>query len=181
MIPTSITFGTPRKEIGRRQTRQIPRGRHGQNPLAIDPGINGRLDHRDDDPKTKITKYTQPQARLFALITDGILNQKLPWKFVVLGAMIAVVLELCGVSSLAFAVGMYLWLSSSTPIFLGGFVRYLVDRVGRKKSAQPVSDLEAEMSPGMLFSTGYIAGGSIAGVLISFLAFSDELTKSLKR
>jgi uncharacterized oligopeptide transporter (OPT) family protein len=116
---------------------------------------------------------------LFALVTDGILNQKLPWTFVALGAIIAVVVELCGVSSLAFAVGMYLPLSSSTPIFLGGMVRYIVDQVGRKKSDLPASELESEMSPGMLFSTGYIAGGSIAGVLISFIAFSDDLRNAL--
>lgn len=142
-----------------------------------DPGINGRLDQRDDG--TKVPKYRQPQARLFALITDGILNQKLPWTFVVLGATIALVVELCGVSSLAFAVGMYLPLSSSTPIFLGGLVRYIVDQLGPKKSEQPVSDLESEMSPGMLFSTGYIAGGSIAGVLTSFLSFSDAIPNAL--
>ena len=143
----------------------------------IDPGINGRLERRDDG--TKVTKYKQPQARLFALITDGILNQRLPWTFVALGAIIAVVVELCGVSSLAFAVGMYLPLSSSTPIFLGGLVRYIVDHIGRDKTNLPTSELESEMSPGMLFSTGYIAGGSIAGVLISFLAFSEELPKAL--
>ncbi len=100
-----------------------------------DPGINGRLEKRDDG--TKVTKYKQPQARLFALITDGILNQKLPWTFVALGAIIAVVLELCGVSSLAFAVGMYLQLSSSTPIFVGGLVRYAVDRAGASGRKAP--------------------------------------------
>ena len=74
---------------------------------------------------------------------------------------------------------MYLPLSSSTPIFLGGLVRYIVDHIGRDKTNLPTSELESEMSPGMLFSTGYIAGGSIAGVLISFLAFSKELPKAL--
>ena len=74
---------------------------------------------------------------------------------------------------------MYLPLSSSTPIFLGGLVRYVVEHVGRKKSDLPASEAESEMSPGMLFSTGYIAGGSIAGVLISFLSFSDTIPKAL--
>ena len=143
----------------------------------VDPGINGRLTQRDDG--AKVPKYNQPQARLFALITDGILNQKLPWTLVAFGALIAVVVELCGVSSLAFAVGMYLPLSSSTPIFVGGAVRYIVDRIGRKKSEGPASELESEMSPGMLLSTGYIAGGSIAGVLLSFFAFSDTLPGKL--
>jgi putative OPT family oligopeptide transporter len=139
----------------------------------VDPGINGRLSQHDDG--SPATKYRQPQAKLFALITDGILNRKLPWTLVALGAIIAAVVELCGVSSLAFAVGMYLPLSSSTPIFVGGLVRYIVDRVGRKQANGPASELESEMSPGMLLSTGYIAGGSIAGVLISFLAFSNAL------
>jgi putative OPT family oligopeptide transporter len=143
----------------------------------VDPGINGRLDRNDSE--AKVAKYKQPQARLFALITDGILNGKLPWTFVALGAIVAIVVELCGVSSLAFAVGMYLPLSSSTPIFLGGLVRYIVDRVGRSKTKSPASDLESEMSPGMLFSTGYIAGGSIAGVIISFLSFSEAIPKLL--
>jgi len=138
----------------------------------VDPGINGRLTRRDDG--VAVPKYRQPQAKLFALITDGILNQKLPWTLVILGALVAGVVEICGVSSLAFAVGMYLPLSSSTPIFVGGLVRYVVDRFG-KSSHRPASEAESEMSPGMLFSTGYIAGGSIAGVLISFLSFSDTL------
>jgi putative OPT family oligopeptide transporter len=143
----------------------------------VDPGINGRLTQRDDGVKPP--KYNQPQARLFALITDGILNQKLPWTLVAFGALVAVVVELCGVSSLAFAVGMYLPLSSSTPIFVGGAVRYVVDRIGRAKSDKPASELESEMSPGMLLSTGYIAGGSIAGVLLSFLAFKETLPGKL--
>jgi putative OPT family oligopeptide transporter len=143
----------------------------------VDPGINGRLGERDNG--TKIRQYKQPQARLFALVTDGILNQKLPWMLVILGAAIAAVVELCGVSSLAFAVGMYLPLSSSTPIFVGGVVRYIVDRLGRKNSDRQASELESEMNPGMLLSTGYIAGGSIAGVLVSFCSFSDTLPDTL--
>ena len=115
---------------------------------------------------------------MFALITHGILNQKLPWILVLLGVVIAVVMELCGVSALPFAVGVYLPLSSSTPIFLGGMARYVVERLG-KRSGGPASELESEMSPGSLLSTGYIAGGTIAGVLIAFFNFSDELTATL--
>ena len=114
----------------------------------VDPGINGRLTHRDDG--TEVHKYPQPQARLFALITHGILDQKLPWTLVLLGVIIAMVMELTGVSSLAFAVGMYLPLSSSTPIFAGGMVRYVVERFGRKRRQPPTSELESEMSPGVL-------------------------------
>jgi len=139
----------------------------------VDPGINGKLSRRDDG--VEVRKYPQPQAQLFALITHGILNQKLPWTLVLLGVAVAAIVELCGISSLAFAVGMYLPLSSSTPIFVGGMARWVVERLGRGKAERPASELESEMSPGMLFSTGYIAGGSIAGVIISFLMFSDTI------
>lgn len=98
---------------------------------------------------------------------------------VLLGVSIALVMELCGVSSLPFAVGVYIPLSSSTPIFAGGLVRYIVDNFKRKKDASQTSELESEMSPGTLFSTGYIAGGTIAFVLVSFLSFSDTIPKLL--
>jgi hypothetical protein len=116
---------------------------------------------------------------LFALITTGILSQKLPWVLVLLGVAIAVVVELCGVSSLAFAVGVYLPLSSSAPICVGGMVRHFVERRGKKPGDRPASELEAEMSPGSLLSTGYIAGGTIACVLIAFLNFNDTIVNSL--
>ena len=109
----------------------------GQIRWLVDPGINGRLDHRDDG--TEVQKYPPPQARLFYLITHGILNQKLPWTLVLLGVIVAVVMELAGVSSLPFAVGMYLPLSSSTPIFVGGLVRWVVDRAAVvEKADQPI-------------------------------------------
>jgi putative OPT family oligopeptide transporter len=149
----------------------------GQLRYLVDPGICGTLSHRDDGSEVK--KYNPPQAALFALITNGILSQKLPWILVLLGVAIAAVVELCGVSSLAFAVGVYLPLSSSAPIFVGGIARCIVEKWGKKKNDGPASELESEMSPGMLLSTGYIAGGSIAGVLISFLAFSDTLPDAL--
>jgi putative OPT family oligopeptide transporter len=150
---------------------------HGKIRYLVDPGVSGKLSRRDDG--TEVKKYNPPQAALFALITNGILTQKLPWILVVLGVAIAVVVELCGVSSLAFAVGVYLPLSSSAPIFVGGIVRYIVERWGKKKDDQPVSELESEMSPGSLLSTGYIAGGTIACVLIAFLNFSDPLVNAL--
>jgi len=108
-------------------------------------------------------------------IIKGILNQELPWGLVLLGVMISVVLEMSGIPSLAFAVGVYLPLSSSSPIFIGGMVRWLVDRNLRKKLAH--KDLsedqlvaEGDKSPGVLMASGYIAGGAIAGIVIAFMA-----------
>ena len=139
----------------------------------VDPGINGSLNKRDYG--SSVTKYEAPKARLMSLIIDGILTQKLPWGLVLLGVALALVLELCGISALPFAVGVYLPISASTPIFIGGVVRYLVDR----KHKSPMSQAEAETGPGVLFSSGLIAGGAIAGILLALTqimeGFSDKL------
>jgi putative OPT family oligopeptide transporter len=110
------------------------------------------------------TPLPAPQATLMATVIKGLLSQNLPWGLVLTGMGIAAVVELCGISSLAFAVGAYLPLSSTTPIFLGGLVRWLADR--KSKSA---SDQEQEIGPGALFSSGLIAGGALTGILIAFL------------
>jgi hypothetical protein len=132
---------------------------------VVDPGIGGRITSYEGQP---LTRYPAPKAQLFALIIDGILTQKLPWDLVLVGVFIALMLELCGVSSLPFAVGVYLPISSSAPIFVGGMVRYVVDRVRGGSAA------ESEFSPGTLLSSGYIAGGAIAGVLIAFLEIASD-------
>jgi uncharacterized oligopeptide transporter (OPT) family protein len=107
-----------------------------------------------------------------SLIIDGILTRKLPWGLVLLGVSIAIVLELSGIPSLPFAVGVYLPLSSSTPIFFGGLMRWLVDRyTGRKKKLTPE---ESESSPGVLFSSGLIAGGAISGILLAILSVKED-------
>ena len=112
------------------------------------------------------------------MITEGILTRKLPWTLVLLGVFVAVVLELVGVSSLPFAVGVYLPFSTSAPVFVGGLVRWIIDR-RRRNASGPKSEAAAEMTPGALLSTGYIAGGAIGGVLIAFLYFSDRIPQVL--
>lgn len=138
----------------------------------VDPGINGRINARDDG--TPVVKYDAPKASLMALITDGILTQQLPWVLVLLGVMISVTLELAGVSALPFAVGVYLPISASAPIFIGGLIRWLTDRrrtAARAAQGQSAeSDLDAESSPGVLMSSGLIAGGAIAGICLALLA-----------
>jgi putative OPT family oligopeptide transporter len=139
---------------------------------VVDPGINGNLNKRDDG--TSVTKYEAPKARLMSLIIDGILTQKLPWGLVLLGVALALVLELCGISALPFAVGVYLPISASAPIFVGGMVRYLVDR---KKKGE--TELEAETGPGVLYSSGLIAGGAIAGILLALTQVIDGVGDKL--
>jgi putative OPT family oligopeptide transporter len=139
----------------------------------IDPGINGTHLERPDG--SKVTKFNAPKATLMSYIIKGILNRELPWGLVLLGVMIALVLEMSGIPSLAFAVGVYLPLSSSTPIWIGGLVRALVDLYVRKKNAgrkltEEELTAEGDKSPGVLLASGYIAGGAIAGIIIAFMA-----------
>ncbi len=139
----------------------------------VDPGINGAFKTRPDG--TEVHKFDAPKATLMSYIIKGMLDRKLPWGLVLFGVMIAVVLELCGVSSLAFAVGVYLPIASSAPIFVGGMVRWLVDhrrkRDPRAKHLEPAQlEAESDKSPGVLLASGYIAGGAIAGIVIAFMA-----------
>lgn len=140
-----------------------------------DPGINGKLDHRDNGERVT-SKFSAPKPVLMSFIIEGIMTQKLPWGLVLLGVFISVVLELCGMSSLAFAVGVYLPLSTSTPIMVGGIVRYVAEKTSRKK----LSDAEAESGPGVLFSSGLIAGASVIGTIVAFLQLSEP-TRALLR
>ncbi len=150
----------------------------GEIVYLVDPGINGTRKHRDDG--TEVQKFSAPKATLMGFITSGILDGNLPWGLVLIGVSIAVVLELCGISSLAFAVGVYLPLATSTPIFVGGLVRYVADHWGRPAlSGQPPSEADSDSSSGVLLATGYIAGGAIAGVLVAFLNFSDTIPRLL--
>ncbi len=144
----------------------VPQGKYlvddaGHIRYLVDPGINGRLHSQDDG--TKVDKYNAPKAALMSFIVDGILTRQLPWDLVLLGVAIALVLELAGVPSLPFAVGVYLPLSASTPIFLGGMIRLIADKAAKRSAA------ESEMSPGVLLSSGYIAGGTIAGIIAALL------------
>jgi putative OPT family oligopeptide transporter len=133
-------------------------GENGSVEYVVDPGIGGRV---EEVHGVKLTRYEAPKARLFALIIDGILTRRLPWDLVLLGVALALMLEMCGVAALPFAVGVYLPISTSAPIFVGGAVRWLVDR--RRGRA------ESEASPGTLLASGYIAGGSLAGVAVNLM------------
>ncbi len=109
-------------------------------------------------------RFAAPQATLMATIIQGLLAQNLPWGLIFVGAAVAVVVELCGVNSLSFAVGAYLPLSTTAPIFVGGAIKGIVDRMSGEKHA------EMEVTPGMLYSTGLVAGGSLTGIAIALLA-----------
>ncbi len=123
-------------------------------------------------------KFPGPQATLMATLIKGILSFNLDWQFVFVGVALAVVMELCGVNSLSFAVGAYLPLSTTLPIFAGGAIRGLVDR--RKKKKGEVVE-EDDLGKGNLFATGLVAGGALAGVAVALLtAGSENIAKSLE-
>ena len=107
-------------------------------------------------------EYPAPQANLMATIIRGLLAQDLPWGLVFAGMAIAVVVELCGVKSLSFAVGLYLPLSTTLPIAIGGMLRGLMERKSGKHE-------DSEISSGMLYATGLVAGGALTGVAIAAL------------
>ncbi len=156
-----------------------PAGRYlvAENGAAVyfaDPGINGTRKIRPDGTTVSV-KFDAPKAVLMSYIIKGILNHKLPWGLVMLGVMIAIVLEMSGIPSLAFAVGVYLPLSSSSPIFIGGMIRWLVDKyLARKFKDKNLTEeqlvAEGDKSAGVLMASGYIAGGALAGIVIAFMA-----------
>ncbi len=189
-----------RKELLKVPDGTAPEGRFlvdpdsGRVAFLKDPTVGGVVKTHDG---RELTRFPAPKTKVMHIIIEGVLTQKLNWSLVLIGAMIAFTLELCGVSALAFAVGVYVPIQFSVPIFLGGLVRGYVDRhllrqaqseagdVANDPEARARAEIEAirksETSPGVLLASGYIAGGSLAGVVVAFLEFSQELKNSLLR
>jgi uncharacterized oligopeptide transporter (OPT) family protein len=143
-------------------SRTIPDGRYYYDPTSR------QIDFQEV-PGIGSPDYPAPQATLMSVVINGILNQRLPWTLVLFGAFIVVTLELCGVRSLAFAVGSYLPISTTGPIFAGGAVKWLVQRITR------TTEEESEAGSGALFSSGLIAGGSLGGLaLATVVGFKKE-------
>src|SRR5205807_2504982 len=149
---------------------------NGKVAYLVDPTIGGKIKEHDGK---ETTRFDAPKTQVMKIIIDGVLARKLNWSLVLIGAMIAITLELCGVSSLAFAVGVYVPIQFSTPIFIGGLLRWAVEQyqarasqasiaaAGDDPEARARAEIEAirksETSPGVLLASGYVAGGSLAG------------------
>ncbi|MCX6337116.1 MAG: OPT/YSL family transporter [Bacteroidetes bacterium] len=123
-------------------------------------------------------KYPAPQATLMATLIKGILSQNLDWQYVFAGVFLAITMELCGIKSLSFAVGAYLPLATTLPIFIGGAIRGIVEMKQAKEGKAKSVD-EDELGKGNLFATGLVAGGAVAGVVIAFVAGSESGEKLL--
>jgi OPT family oligopeptide transporter len=134
-------------------------------PEMVAQGINHAIGGED---------FPAPQATLMATLTRGILSFNLDWQFVMVGVFIAITMELCGVKALAFAIGLYLPLSTTLPIFVGGALKGYVDLRAERRGEIAKED---DLSKGSLFATGLIAGGAITGVLAAVLSvfYREEL------
>jgi putative OPT family oligopeptide transporter len=113
-------------------------------------------------------KLAAPQATLMATIIKGLLAQNLPWAPVLVGVFLAFMAQMAGANALSWAVGAYLPLATTLPIFIGGQMKSLAESLRRKKE-------ESELSSGMLYATGLVAGGSLGGVLIALVTASGDI------
>jgi putative OPT family oligopeptide transporter len=111
-----------------------------------------------------------PQATLMKTIIEGVLAGQLPWDLVLTGGGLSIGAMLCGVSGLAFAIGVYLPLSTMAPLFVGGCVRALAER-GRPR--------RGEGDPGVLAASGLVAGEGLAGVAVAALVAAGVSAKSM--
>lgn len=124
------------------------------------------------------TVFSAPQATLMATLIKGIQSGNLDWSFVLVGAFIALVVELCGIRALSFAIGVYLPLSTTLPIYIGGAIKGIVNAVKQRRGIVP-KEGEEDLEKGSLFATGLVAGGALMGVLFAMLNIPEAIANSL--
>lgn len=125
------------------------------------------------------TTYNAPQPTLMATLIKGILSFNLDWNFVLVGAFLAIVVELCGVKALSFAIGVYLPISTTLPIFIGGAIRAMVEKRKARKGIV-AREGEEDLEKGNLYATGLVAGGALMGVVFAFLQIPESISNWLK-
>lgn len=125
-------------------------------------------------------RYPAPQGTLMATLIKGILSFNLDWQFVLVGVCIAIVMELCGIKALSFAIGIYLPLSTTLPIFIGGAIRGLFEWRNKRKKIQLTAE-EEDLGRGNLFATGLVAGGALAGVIVAILSVVESVNAKLAK
>ncbi|MBD3180050.1 MAG: oligopeptide transporter, OPT family [Candidatus Latescibacteria bacterium] len=164
---TDPSFTIPEQAV----SEKVIEHKGGQYQVYGMPGTGEKFLVDQDNPRHIIrreagigsSKLPAPQARLMATVIDGVLNRRLPWVLVLMGICLTIGMELCGVSTLPFAVGVYLPLWITTPIFTGGIIRWGVEKFSRTGNASDKS------GTGMLFGSGLIAGGALGGLLYAIL------------
>ncbi|MGI9232157.1 MAG: OPT family oligopeptide transporter [Woeseiaceae bacterium] len=115
------------------------------------------------------TELPAPQATLMKLVIDGVLDQNLPWSLVAMGAGIAIFCEILRIPSLPFAVGVYLPVSTMTPIFVGGLIRLWMER-----NADNEITAADRRERGVLLGSGFVGGEGLLGVGIALVAVAKS-------
>ncbi|WP_428656986.1 OPT family oligopeptide transporter [Runella sp.] len=123
-------------------------------------------------------KFPAPQGTLMATLIKGLLSFNLDWQFVLVGVFTAITIEIMGVNALSFAVGLYLPLSTTLPIFAGGCVKAFVNWNAKRKG---IEEEDPDLGKGNLFSTGLVAGGALAGVVVALLSVNDAIFNALAK
>jgi len=123
-------------------------------------------------------KFPAPQGTLMATLIRGMLSFNLDWKFVLAGVFLAITMELSGVNALNFAVGAYLPISTTLPIFAGGVIKRMVDHRAKRRGETIES---GELGRGSLFATGLVAGGTLAGVIVALLSIPESMNSALQK
>ena len=108
-----------------------------------------------------------PQATLMKMVVEGVMEGNLPWVLIIMGAFIAIVVEVLGIPVLAFAVGLYLPIHLSAPIYVGGLIKWFVEN---KRKYASEEDKKDAVENGVLYSSGMIAGEGIVGILLALFA-----------
>ena len=137
----------------------------GSIKYLVDPGLGGQ--YRTNYDGKVMDKLDSPKARLMALVVDGMGSRTLPWPLLLIGAALALVMEIVGMSTLPLAVGLYLPFATSAAIFMGGLIRWLAERGQRSDEG---ARADADPDGGVLFSSGLIAGAAITGIVLAGLA-----------
>ncbi|MEE3356331.1 MAG: OPT/YSL family transporter, partial [Candidatus Weimeria sp.] len=109
-----------------------------------------------------------PQATLMKMIIEGVMGGKLPWNLVIIGAVLAIVVEVLGIPVLPFAIGVYLPVQLSACIMVGGIVRWFFDC----KKYKDEKEKTKTVNRGILFCSGMIAGEGLVGILLALLAIA---------
>lgn len=116
-----------------------------------------------------------PQATLMKLVIEGVMGSNLPWGMVFTGVFIAVVLEILQIPVLPVAIGVYLPIHLSTPLMCGGLLKLYLE----KKEHKSAEEKEQQITSGILYSSGLIAGEGLLGILLAIFAVIKIKGKSI--
>ena len=135
--------------------------------LPLGERLKRYVEQEEGESTTTSKRLKAPQATLMAMVIEGVMNANLPWALILIGMFAALVVEFLGVPALPFAVGLYLPLSLSTPIMIGGLLAGWSSRFAKEQHK------EARRENGILTASGLIAGEAVIGIFLAILAWQN--------